>query len=126
MLCLTLDVQYSGLHALTTDERHVGQSVADAFATAYARYEDFSQLEAAKQQVDNTLAELKQTQQQLIQKEKLASLGELTAGIAHEIQNPLNFVNNFAQVSSELVGDLKAELAKGDTAEVNLLADDLR
>ena len=113
-------------HALTTDDRQTVQAMAGAFATAYARYEDFSQLEMAKQQVDHTLAELRSTQQQLIQKEKLASLGELTAGIAHEIQNPLNFVNNFAQVSSELVDDLKTELAKGDTAEVKLLADDLR
>jgi C4-dicarboxylate-specific signal transduction histidine kinase len=60
-------------------------------------------LEAAKEQVDKTLVKLRQTQQQLIQSEKDASLGELTAGIAHEIQNPLNFVNNFSDVNKELL-----------------------
>ncbi|MFX5991228.1 hypothetical protein ABTF02_18670, partial [Acinetobacter baumannii] len=75
---------------------HLLQAVADAFSTAYARYEDFNKLEMAKQVVEKTLNELKSTQQQLIQSEKMASLGELTAGIAHEIQNPLNFVNNFS------------------------------
>lgn len=63
-----------------------------------------------KNQLEETLQELKQTQNQLIQQEKLASLGELTAGIAHEIQNPLNFVNNFSEVSSELLVELKEEL----------------
>ena len=69
-------------------------------------------LEASKQQVDKTLIELKQTQAQLVQKEKLASLGELTAGIAHEIQNPLNFVNNFADFSIGIAKDLNEELDK--------------
>lgn len=63
-----------------------------------------------KNQLEETLEELKLTQNQLIQQEKLASLGELTAGIAHEIQNPLNFVNNFSEVSTELLEELKTEL----------------
>ncbi|MCY7358288.1 MAG: histidine kinase, partial [Rudanella sp.] len=74
---------------------------------------------------ENALTELRATQTQLIQKEKMASLGELTAGIAHEIQNPLNFVNNFSEVSAELVGELKDELDRGDTAEAKAIADDL-
>ena len=98
--------------SLTEDNLHLVQSVADAFSTAYARYEDFNKLEAAKKQVDSTLNELQVTQKQLVQSEKMASLGELTAGIAHEIQNPLNFVNNFSEVSMEMIEDLKAERSK--------------
>jgi two-component system, NtrC family, sensor kinase len=69
-------------------------------------------LEEQKQTVESTLTTLKSTQDQLIQKEKLASLGELTAGIAHEIQNPLNFVNNFSELSVDLAKDLKEEIHK--------------
>jgi signal transduction histidine kinase len=76
-------------------------------------------------ELHDSLHELKSTQTQLIQQEKLASLGELTAGIAHEIQNPLNFVNNFAEVSTELVEELKQEANAENTAEVLALAADL-
>ena len=76
-------------------------------------------------ELKHSLEELKETQTQLIQREKMASLGELTAGIAHEIQNPLNFVNNFSEVSAELVGEMKAEMKTGNSDEALNLADDI-
>jgi signal transduction histidine kinase len=76
-------------------------------------------------EVVNTLEQLKQTQSQLIQSEKMASLGELTAGIAHEIQNPLNFVNNFSDVNQELLQELKEEADKGNIEDVKAIADDI-
>jgi len=76
--------------------------------------------------LQNTLANLQATQKQLVQSEKMASLGELTAGIAHEIQNPLNFVNNFAEVNTELIDELETEANKGNLEEVKLLAKDIK
>ncbi len=76
--------------------------------------------------LNKTLQNLKSTQAQLIQSEKMASLGELTAGIAHEIQNPLNFVNNFSEVNTELIDELKSELATGNMQSANEIADDIK
>jgi two-component system, NtrC family, sensor kinase len=75
-----------------------------------------------KAKLELTLNELRATQSQLIQSEKMASLGELTAGIAHEIQNPLNFVNNFSEVNSELIAEMKEELKKGNIEEAKIIA----
>nr|WP_198174842.1 two-component regulator propeller domain-containing protein [Spirosoma arboris] len=87
--------------------------------------EQKEEIAAQRDHLEQSLTELQSTQTQLIQKEKLASLGELTAGIAHEIQNPLNFVNNFSEVSAELVEELKEEALAGNTNDVLAIADDL-
>jgi two-component system NtrC family sensor kinase len=81
-------------------------------------------LQRQKEELQSALSELKSTQSQLIQSEKMASLGELTAGIAHEIQNPLNFVNNFSEVNTELLEEMKGEIDKGNMDEVKSIAND--
>ncbi len=82
-------------------------------------------LKEQKDKVESTLEQLKSTQSQLIQSEKMASLGELTAGIAHEIQNPLNFVNNFSEVNKELLAELNEEIDKGNYEDVKAIAKDV-
>ncbi len=82
-------------------------------------------LQYQKKEIENAMTELRNTQKQLIQSEKMASLGELTAGIAHEIQNPLNFVNNFSEVNKELLVEMKEEIDKGNLSEAKAIANDV-
>ncbi len=82
-------------------------------------------LQKEKEKVESTLFELKSTQAQLIQSEKMASLGELTAGIAHEIQNPLNFVKNFSEVNTDLLLEMKSQIDNGNIDEVKAIATDV-
>ncbi len=77
-------------------------------------------------ELKHSLEDLRETQTQLIQREKMASLGELTAGIAHEIQNPLNFVNNFSEVNEELIDEMDGAFDKGDMEEARAIAKDIK
>ncbi len=83
-------------------------------------------LQEQKEEIQTTLEQLEATQSQLIQSEKMASLGELTAGIAHEIQNPLNFVNNFSEINTELIDELEEEASKGNLDQVKSIAKDIK
>ncbi len=115
------------------DEEEIFKRFAHVFDLTYTRFLDLQQKEEQgkklveeKLRLELTLKDLQATQSQLIQSEKMASLGELTAGIAHEIQNPLNFVNNFSEVSNELIDEMNEEMEKGDIEEAKEIAADIK
>jgi two-component system, NtrC family, sensor kinase len=133
-LCLTIEKE---LHkdainqkVLTLEISHKAEEAKKEAEAIQHRNEELTMLneeiEGQKRRLEETLADLKATQAQLIQSEKMASLGELTAGIAHEIQNPLNFVNNFSEVNTELVDELLEEMGNGNLEEVKEIANDIR
>ena len=95
------------------------------FLIALILYRNNREKQKTNKVLNSTLTDLKSTQAQLIQSEKMASLGELTAGIAHEIQNPLNFVNNFSEVNEELLTEMKDEMSKGKIEEALAIANDV-
>ncbi len=130
---------YSG-KIFSDAENEILKRFAKVFEQTYTRFldlqkaeaqglraeQDLVEIKAAREKAEETLIQLQATQKQLIQSEKMASLGELTAGIAHEIQNPLNFVNNFSEVNTELLDEMKDELAKGHSDHALRIADDVR
>ncbi|WP_051416681.1 ATP-binding protein [Asinibacterium sp. OR53] len=106
-------------HAYTDYHLYMLRNISIYTAIALENAESFKKL-------NQTIDSLKNTQKQLIQSEKMASLGELTAGIAHEIQNPLNFVNNFSEVNMELLEEMKETIRSGNMNEALQLAEDLK
>jgi signal transduction histidine kinase len=102
------------------------QNLASYTSIALDNADAYEQLNETVNKLNTTLNDLKSTQEKLVVQEKLASLGALTAGIAHEIKNPLNFINNFSDVSNELLDDLIAELKKGDKKEISEIIESLK
>ncbi|REG91078.1 ATP-binding protein [Algoriphagus antarcticus] len=123
--------QYEFETATTAYQNKVRQyalisGVAVLLLIAFILFRNNRQKQHLNWTLQQTLTNLRSTQAQLIQSEKMASLGELTAGIAHEIQNPLNFVNNFSEVSAELIDEMNEELGKGDIEEARAIGVDLK
>jgi signal transduction histidine kinase len=122
----------SAYNHITPEQLEILKRFRNVFELSYRRFMDIAKseeqaekLQEEKERLEQTLSELKAAQKLLVQSEKMASLGELIAGIAHEIQNPLNFVNNFSELSKELLEEMMEELNKGDVDEVHEIASDV-
>ena len=113
-------------NAYTENHLNILRNLATYTAIALDNADAYRRLNATVQELNDTLEDLKKTQEQLVTQEKMASLGALTAGIAHEIKNPLNFVNNFAQLIVELSDELREELAARRDDSVKDVLDDLQ
>jgi signal transduction histidine kinase len=113
-----ISVQSYEKNAYTQNDLNILKTLASYTSAALYNASSYESLQ-------HTLDELKFAQQQLIQSEKMASLGELTAGIAHEIQNPLNFVNNFSEINAELIDEMLESIEKGEYDEVKMVAKDI-
>jgi signal transduction histidine kinase len=114
-----ISVQSYAKNAYTQHHLDILKTLASYTSAALYNARSFESLQ-------NALNELKLTQEQLVQSEKMASLGELTAGIAHEIQNPLNFVNNFSEVNTELIDEMQQELKTGNNNEAITISNNIK
>ena len=125
-----LSLTRSEVRPFTEKQIELASTFADQAAIAIENVRLFESVEARTRELAKSLEDLRTTQDRLVQTQKLASLGQLTAGIAHEIKNPLNFVNNFSALSSELIDELqdtlKDPLDEKVRAEINELANTLR
>jgi signal transduction histidine kinase len=133
-------IMLSSLEPFNNEQMAILPRFSKVFELTYTRFNDLKiaeaqaeqakldliQIQTEKKKAEDTLVELRATQAQLIQSEKLASLGELTAGIAHEIQNPLNFVNNFSELSVELLEEMETEFKAGKSHDAFEIAADLK
>jgi signal transduction histidine kinase/ligand-binding sensor domain-containing protein len=121
-----ITIQSFQKNAYTDYHLNILQNLASYTSIALDNADAYEQLNETVNKLNATLNDLKSTQEKLVVQEKLASLGALTAGIAHEIKNPLNFINNFSDVSNELLDDLITELKKGDKKEISEIIESLK